>query len=148
MWLMSAPPMKARPPAPENTTQRRSSSRDRARKASVRSSSAGGLSTFSRRELSNTTLATVPDGWRSQEMSTLCTVAAMRFAPWPFVVARISSIREWMRDSIDLARYSVFVPPDPFEDHTGPFYFRIEGDGARAGSVHCVLPTAERHGNY
>jgi uncharacterized protein (TIGR00369 family) len=53
-----------------------------------------------------------------------------------------------MPDSIDLARYSVFVPPDPFEDHTGPFYFRIEGDGARAGSVHCVLPTAERHGNY
>jgi uncharacterized protein (TIGR00369 family) len=53
-----------------------------------------------------------------------------------------------MPDSIDLARYSVFVPPDPFEDHTGPFYFRIEGDGTRAGSVHCVLPTAERHGNY
>jgi uncharacterized protein (TIGR00369 family) len=53
-----------------------------------------------------------------------------------------------MPDSIDLARYSVFVPPDPFEDHTGPFYFRIGGDAARAGSVHCVLPTAERHGNY
>jgi uncharacterized protein (TIGR00369 family) len=53
-----------------------------------------------------------------------------------------------MPDSIDLARYSVFVPPDPFEDHTGPFYFRIEGDAARAGSVHCVLPTGERHGNY
>ncbi len=53
-----------------------------------------------------------------------------------------------MPDSIDLARYSVFVPPDPFEDHTGPFYFRIEGDATRAGSVHCVLPTAERHGNY
>jgi uncharacterized protein (TIGR00369 family) len=53
-----------------------------------------------------------------------------------------------MPDSIDLARYSVFVPSDPFEDHTGPFYFRIEGDATRAGSVHCVLPTAERHGNY
>src|SRR3954468_23402704 len=53
-----------------------------------------------------------------------------------------------MPDSIDLARYSVFVPPDPFEDHTGPFYFRIEGDATRAGSVHCALPTAERHGNY
>src|SRR5213078_2271826 len=53
-----------------------------------------------------------------------------------------------MPDSIDLARYSVFVPSDPFEDHTGPFYFRIEGDAARAGSVHCVLPTAPHHGNY
>jgi uncharacterized protein (TIGR00369 family) len=53
-----------------------------------------------------------------------------------------------MPDSIDLARYSVFVPPDPFEDHTGPFYFRIEGDATRAGSVHCVLPTDPRHGNY
>src|SRR5882757_5058969 len=53
-----------------------------------------------------------------------------------------------MLDSIDLARYSVFVPSDPFEDHTGPFYFRIQGDAARAGSVHCVLPTAQRHGNY
>ena len=40
-----------------------------------------------------------------------------------------------MPDSIDLARYSVFTPPDPFEDHTGPFYFRIEGDASRAGSV-------------
>jgi uncharacterized protein (TIGR00369 family) len=53
-----------------------------------------------------------------------------------------------MPDSIDLARYSVFVPPDPFEDHTGPFYFRIDGDAKRAGSVHCVLPTAPHHGNY
>ncbi len=53
-----------------------------------------------------------------------------------------------MPDSIDLARYSVFVPSDPFEDHTGPFYFRIEGDATRAGSVHCVLPTDPRHGNY
>ena len=49
---------------------------------------------------------------------------------------------------IDLGRYSVFVPPDPFEDHVGPFYFRIEGDARRAGSVHCVLPTHARHGNY
>ena len=49
MWLMSAPPMKARPPAPANTTTRRSASRDSDWKASVRSSSAGGLSTFSRR---------------------------------------------------------------------------------------------------
>src|SRR6185295_5460798 len=53
-----------------------------------------------------------------------------------------------MPDSIDLGSYSVFVPPDPFEDHVGPFYYRIEGDAARAGSVHCVLPTHERHGNY
>jgi uncharacterized protein (TIGR00369 family) len=53
-----------------------------------------------------------------------------------------------MPDSIDLARYSVFAPPDPFEDHVGPFYFRVEGDARKAGSVHCVLPTAPRHGNY
>jgi len=53
-----------------------------------------------------------------------------------------------MPDSIDLARYSVFTPPDPFEDHVGPFYFRIDGDAAKAGTVHCVLPTAARHGNY
>ncbi len=53
-----------------------------------------------------------------------------------------------MPDSIDLARYSVFTPPDPFEDHVGPFYFRIEGDARQAGSVHCVLPTEARHGNY
>jgi uncharacterized protein (TIGR00369 family) len=53
-----------------------------------------------------------------------------------------------MPDSIDLARYSVFTPPDPFEDHTGPFYFRIDGNAAKAGSVHCVLPTEPRHGNY
>src|SRR3954468_2799938 len=53
-----------------------------------------------------------------------------------------------MPDSIDLARYSVFTPPDPFEDHTGPFYFRIDGDASKAGSVHCVLPTEARHGNY
>ena len=49
---------------------------------------------------------------------------------------------------IDLGRYSVFVPPDPFEDHVGPFYFRIAGDARQAGSVHCVLPTHARHGNY
>jgi uncharacterized protein (TIGR00369 family) len=49
---------------------------------------------------------------------------------------------------IDLGRYSVFVPPDPFEDHVGPFYFRISGDAREAGSVHCVLPTHPRHGNY
>ena len=53
-----------------------------------------------------------------------------------------------MPDSIDLARYSVFVPSDPFEDHTGPFYFRIEGDARRAGAVHCVLPTQPRQANY
>ncbi len=53
-----------------------------------------------------------------------------------------------MPDSIDLARYSVFVPSDPFEDHTGPFYFRIEGDARKAGSVHCVLPTEARQANY
>jgi uncharacterized protein (TIGR00369 family) len=49
---------------------------------------------------------------------------------------------------IDLGRYSTFVPPDPFEDHVGPFYFRISGDAREAGSVHCVLPTHPRHGNY
>ena len=53
-----------------------------------------------------------------------------------------------MPDSIDLARYSVFTPPDPFEDHVGPLYFRIDGDASKAGSVHCVLPTEGRHGNY
>lgn len=50
--------------------------------------------------------------------------------------------------AIDLGHYSTFVPPDPFEDHVGPFYFRITGDASRAGSVHCVLPTLPRHGNY
>jgi uncharacterized protein (TIGR00369 family) len=49
---------------------------------------------------------------------------------------------------IDLEQYSVFDPPDPFEDHVGPFYFRISGDARQAGSVHCVLPTKERHGNH
>jgi uncharacterized protein (TIGR00369 family) len=53
-----------------------------------------------------------------------------------------------MPDSIDLGSYSVFAPPDPFEDHVGPFYYRITGDARQAGSVHCVLPTHERHGNY
>ena len=53
-----------------------------------------------------------------------------------------------MPDSIDLGRYSVFTPPDPFEDHTGPFYFKVEGDARKAGSVHCVLPTEGRHANY
>jgi uncharacterized protein (TIGR00369 family) len=50
--------------------------------------------------------------------------------------------------AIDLDRYSVFVPSDPFEDHTGPFYFRIEGDARKAGNVHCVLPTLPRQANY
>jgi uncharacterized protein (TIGR00369 family) len=49
---------------------------------------------------------------------------------------------------IDLGQYSMFDPPDPFEDHVGPFYFRISGDARQAGSVHCVLPTESRHGNY
>ena len=53
-----------------------------------------------------------------------------------------------MPDSIDLGSYSVFVPPDPFEDHVGPFYYRITGDARQAGSVHCVLPTEPRHANY
>lgn len=53
-----------------------------------------------------------------------------------------------MPDSIDLARYSVFTPPDPFEDHVGPLYFRIQGDATQANSVHCVLPTEPRHANY
>ena len=50
--------------------------------------------------------------------------------------------------AIDLGQYSVFVPPDPFEDHVGPFYYRIAGDPRQADSVHCVLPTHDRHGNY
>ncbi|WIM12559.1 PaaI family thioesterase [Enhydrobacter sp.] len=50
--------------------------------------------------------------------------------------------------AIDLARYSTFVPSDPFEDHTGPFYFRIDGDARAKDSVHCVLPTEPRHANY
>src|SRR5262249_62080614 len=49
---------------------------------------------------------------------------------------------------IDLGRYSMFDPPDPFEEHVGPFYFRISGDARQAGSVHCVLPTEARHGNH
>lgn len=54
-----------------------------------------------------------------------------------------------MLDSlIDLSRYRVFVPSDPFEDHTGPFYFDIQGDARQANSVHCVLPTHAHHGNY
>jgi uncharacterized protein (TIGR00369 family) len=55
-----------------------------------------------------------------------------------------------MPDSLafDPAQYSVFDPPDPFEEHVGPFYFRVSGDARQAGSVHCVLPTLERHGNY
>jgi len=52
-----------------------------------------------------------------------------------------------MPDSLDLGRYSVFDPPDPFEDHVGPFYFKIDGDAHQANSVHCVLPTHERHAN-
>jgi hypothetical protein len=34
-----------------------------------------------------------------------------------------------------LGRYSVFVPPDPFEDRVRPFYFRVSamrGGGQRA----------------
>ena len=50
--------------------------------------------------------------------------------------------------ALDLGGYSMFVPPDPFEEHVGPFYFRIAGDARQAGSVHCVLPTHPRHGNY
>lgn len=49
---------------------------------------------------------------------------------------------------IDLGRYSVFVPPDPFETRVGPFYFHLMGDARTAGSMHCVLPTHEAHGNY
>ena len=53
-----------------------------------------------------------------------------------------------MPDSIDLAQYRTFDTPDPFEDHVGPFYFRLSGDTRKAGATHCVLPTHERHGNY
>jgi len=49
---------------------------------------------------------------------------------------------------INLSAYSVFVPPDPFEDHMGPIYYKLTGDAQQAGSVHCVLPTHEEHGNY
>jgi uncharacterized protein (TIGR00369 family) len=49
---------------------------------------------------------------------------------------------------INLSAYSVFVPPDPFEDHMGPIYYKLTGDAQQAGSVHCVLPTHEAHGNY
>jgi len=49
---------------------------------------------------------------------------------------------------INLAAYSVFVPPDPFEDHMGPIYYKLDGDARQAGSVHCVLPTHAAHGNY
>ncbi len=49
---------------------------------------------------------------------------------------------------INLAAYSVFVPPDPFEDHMGPIYYKLTGDAREAGSVHCVLPTHEAHCNY
>ena len=54
-----------------------------------------------------------------------------------------------MPDSvIDLSRYTVFVPADPFEDHVGPFYYALRGDARQADSVHCVLPTHAAHGNY
>lgn len=44
--------------------------------------------------------------------------------------------------AIDLSAYRIFTPPDPFEDHVGPIYFRQSGDTTRAGAIHCVLPTA------
>ncbi len=53
-----------------------------------------------------------------------------------------------MPDSIDLGQYKVFVPADPFEDHTGPFYYRVAGEAQRGGDVHCVLPTEPRHAKY
>jgi uncharacterized protein (TIGR00369 family) len=49
---------------------------------------------------------------------------------------------------INLATYSVFDPPDPFEDHVGPFYYKLEGDARQANTVHCVLPTHDKHANY
>jgi uncharacterized protein (TIGR00369 family) len=48
---------------------------------------------------------------------------------------------------IDLSSYRIFTPPDPFEDHIGPIYHRIEGDPQNADSVHCVLPTAAKMTN-
>jgi uncharacterized protein (TIGR00369 family) len=57
----------------------------------------------------------------------------------------VPDLADW---GIDLSRYSVFVPPDPFEDHVGPFYFDVSGDTRKAGSVHCVLPTHAAHANY
>jgi len=49
---------------------------------------------------------------------------------------------------INLSTYQTFDPPDPFEDHVGPFYFKIEGDARQANTVHCVLPTHANHANY
>jgi len=49
---------------------------------------------------------------------------------------------------IDLSRYSVFVPSDPFEDHVGPFFFHVGADARAADAVHCVLPTHAAHANY
>lgn len=53
-----------------------------------------------------------------------------------------------MPDSFDLNSYSVFAPADPFEDHSGPFYYRVEGKAAAAGDVRCALPTHAAHANY
>ena len=44
---------------------------------------------------------------------------------------------------INLANYQVFVPPDPFEDHTGPFYFQIAGD-AEATAANAVTIAISR----
>lgn len=49
---------------------------------------------------------------------------------------------------VDLSRYTMFTPPDPFEDHVGPFFFNIGADARAADSVHCVLPTHAAHANY
>ncbi len=49
---------------------------------------------------------------------------------------------------LDLSRYSVFVPSDPFEDRIGPFFFHIGADARVADAVHCVLPTHAAHANY
>lgn len=95
--------------------------------------------------------------------------AVCRVSPWAFLTKAISPMRSLDRRftsanrktrpvpdsipdlapwSIDLAGYRVFVPPDPFEDHVGPFYYAIDGDPRAANGVHCVLPTHAAHGNY
>ena len=61
--------------------------------------------------------------------------------------SRIEPLPHSSRPVIDLRHYNIFDPPDPFEDHVGPFYYRISGDTALADSVHCVLPTAGKMTN-
>ncbi len=43
----------------------------------------------------------------------------------------IPDLASW---GIDLSRYTVFVPSDPFEDHVGPLFFDLQGDARKAGT--------------